>query len=165
MRRSPSAKSSGVLCTASRGGCGQSVGAQPGAPVRTLDNAAQVHPVVARLCAPIEGTDAARLADCLGLDAARFHAAAAAAAGAGARGAADDALLGAAASLDDDARYSVRGRRQKTSLYVVIVSCAGVRSARPCRVFKVRHGPTRCPSGMPLGEHSTLTRLPRRVTN
>jgi len=85
----------------------------PGAPVRTLDNAAQVHPVVARLCAPIEGTDAARLADCLGLDAARFHAAAAAAAGAGARGAADDALLGAAASLDDDARYSVRGRRLK----------------------------------------------------
>jgi len=94
MRRSPSAKSSGVSCTASRGGCGQSVGAQPGAPVRTLDNAAQVHPVVARLCAPIEGT-------------------AAAAAGAGARGAADDALLGAAASLDDDARYSVRGRRLK----------------------------------------------------
>jgi len=81
------------------------------APVLRFGSAAQVHPVVARLCAPIEGTDAARLADCLGLDAARFHAAAAAAAGAGARGAADDALLGAAASLDDDARYSVRGRR------------------------------------------------------
>ena len=60
---------------------------------------------MARLCAPIEGTDAARLADCLGLDAARFHAAAAA--GADARGAAEDALLGAAASLDDDARYRV----------------------------------------------------------
>ncbi|KAK9841868.1 hypothetical protein WJX81_008187 [Elliptochloris bilobata] len=63
----------------------------------------QVHPVVSRLCAPIEGTDAARLADCLGLDAARFHAVAAA--GAGARLAAEDALLGAVASLDDDARY------------------------------------------------------------
>ena len=28
----------------------------------------QVHPVVSRLCQPIEGTDAARIADCLGLD-------------------------------------------------------------------------------------------------
>ena len=35
----------------------------------------QVHPVVARLCAPIEGTDPARLAECLGLDRTRFHAA------------------------------------------------------------------------------------------
>ena len=34
--------------------------------------AQQVHPVVSRLCAPIEGTDAARLADCLGLDPAKF---------------------------------------------------------------------------------------------
>jgi hypothetical protein len=37
----------------------------------------QVHPVVARLCAPIEGTDPARLAECLGLDQTRFHGAAA----------------------------------------------------------------------------------------
>ncbi len=29
----------------------------------------QIHPVVSRLCAPIEGTDAAHIADCLGLDA------------------------------------------------------------------------------------------------
>jgi hypothetical protein len=28
----------------------------------------QIRPVVTRLCAPIEGTDAARIADCLGLD-------------------------------------------------------------------------------------------------
>ncbi|KAI8907620.1 DNA polymerase family B-domain-containing protein [Powellomyces hirtus] len=34
----------------------------------------QVHPPVARLCGPIEGTDLARLADCLGLDPAKFHA-------------------------------------------------------------------------------------------
>ena len=33
----------------------------------------QVHPVVSRLCAPIDGTDPARLAHCLGLDASRFH--------------------------------------------------------------------------------------------
>jgi DNA polymerase alpha subunit A len=32
-----------------------------------------VHPLVARLCGPIEGTDPARLADCLGLDSAKFH--------------------------------------------------------------------------------------------
>ncbi|GAX83060.1 hypothetical protein CEUSTIGMA_g10486.t1 [Chlamydomonas eustigma] len=33
----------------------------------------QVHPVVSRLCAPIEGTDAAHIADCLGLDPSRFR--------------------------------------------------------------------------------------------
>lgn len=30
--------------------------------------AQQVHPVVSRLCDPLEGTDSARLAQCLGLD-------------------------------------------------------------------------------------------------
>lgn len=30
--------------------------------------AQQIHPVVSRLCDPIEGTDAARIAECLGLD-------------------------------------------------------------------------------------------------
>ncbi|RKP04792.1 DNA polymerase family B-domain-containing protein, partial [Thamnocephalis sphaerospora] len=39
--------------------------------------AQQVHPPVARLCAPIEGTDAGRLASCLGLDASRYHVASA----------------------------------------------------------------------------------------
>jgi len=33
----------------------------------------QVHPVVSRLCDPIEGTDAARIAECLGLDASHFR--------------------------------------------------------------------------------------------
>ncbi|ESN96944.1 hypothetical protein HELRODRAFT_193403 [Helobdella robusta] len=33
----------------------------------------QVHPVVARLCDPIEGTDAGHIAECLGLDAKSFH--------------------------------------------------------------------------------------------
>jgi DNA polymerase alpha subunit A len=33
----------------------------------------QVHPVVARLCDPIEGTDAARIAECLGLDSSGFR--------------------------------------------------------------------------------------------
>lgn len=32
-----------------------------------------MHPLVARLCGPIEGTDHARLADCLGLDSAKYH--------------------------------------------------------------------------------------------
>jgi len=59
--------------------------------------------VVLRLCAPIEGTDAARLADCLGLDPAKYHAAAAA--GASVRDAQEDALLASASALDDDARY------------------------------------------------------------
>lgn len=59
----------------------------------------QVFPVVSRLCAPIEGTDAGRLADCLGLDGGKYRLAAVA------QGAAqEDALLAAAASLDDDDR-------------------------------------------------------------
>ncbi len=59
---------------------------------------AQVFPVVSRLCAPIEGTDAGRLADCLGLDGSRYRQAAAAGESR------EDALLAAAASLDDDDR-------------------------------------------------------------
>ncbi|CAI7845073.1 unnamed protein product, partial [Closterium sp. NIES-53] len=61
----------------------------------------QVHPVVARLCAPIEGTDAARLADCLGLDSSKYrqvHATAATVR--------DDAMLAASSILDDDERYA-----------------------------------------------------------
>ena len=33
----------------------------------------QIHPVVSRLCAPIEGTDAGHIADCLGLDSAKVR--------------------------------------------------------------------------------------------
>lgn len=60
----------------------------------------QVFPVVSRLCAPIEGTDAGRLADCLGLDGSRYRQAAAAAGESR-----EDALLAAAASLDDEDRW------------------------------------------------------------
>ncbi|XP_014669272.1 PREDICTED: DNA polymerase alpha catalytic subunit-like [Priapulus caudatus] len=35
--------------------------------------ASQLHPVVARLCDPIEGTDAGQIAQCLGLDASAYH--------------------------------------------------------------------------------------------
>lgn len=39
-------------------------------PALTIDKnfylAQQIHPVVSRLCDPIEGTDAARIAECLG---------------------------------------------------------------------------------------------------
>jgi DNA polymerase alpha subunit A len=69
----------------------------------------QVHPVVARLCTPIEGTDAARLADCLGLDPSRF---AGTAAGAGGDDAREDALVSGAAFFDDPARFKVCRERQ-----------------------------------------------------
>lgn len=62
--------------------------------------AQQVFPVVSRLCAHIDGTDAGRLADCLGLDGSKYRHVAAQ------QGEArEDALLAAAASLDDDDRY------------------------------------------------------------
>ncbi len=67
--------------------------------------------MVLRLCAPIEGTDAARLADCLGLDPAKYHAAAAA--GASVRDAQEEALLASASALDDDARYKVKRCRKR----------------------------------------------------
>ena len=63
----------------------------------------QVHPVVSRLCAPIEGTDAAHLADCLGLDPAKFRQQVIASS-ADAR---EEAQLAAASVFDDDDRYKV----------------------------------------------------------
>lgn len=65
-------------------------------------HAPQVFPVVSRLCAPIDGTDAGRLADCLGLDGSRYRQAAAAGESR------EDALLAAAASLDDEDRWVLR---------------------------------------------------------
>lgn len=56
--------------------------------------------MVSRLCAPIDGTDAGRLADCLGLDGSRYRQVAA-----GQGESREDALLAAAASLDDDDRW------------------------------------------------------------
>ena len=64
----------------------------------------QVHPVVSRLCAPIEGTDAAHLADCLGLDPAKFRQQVNAASG----DAREEAQLAAASVFDDDDRYKAR---------------------------------------------------------
>ncbi|KAL3140235.1 hypothetical protein ABBQ38_004509 [Trebouxia sp. C0009 RCD-2024] len=61
----------------------------------------QVHPVVSRLCAPIEGTDAAHLADCLGLDPAKFRQQVIAASS----DARQEAQLAAASVFDDNDRY------------------------------------------------------------
>ena len=72
-----------------------------GTPRATVRPRPQVFPVVSRLCAPIEGTDAGRLADCLGLDGSRYRQAAAAAGEPR-----EDALLAAAASLDDEDRWA-----------------------------------------------------------
>jgi len=56
------------------------------APAPAPASSPQVHPVVSRLCAPIEGTDPMRIAECLGLDSSRFKGAAAAAGACAARG-------------------------------------------------------------------------------
>jgi len=60
--------------------------------------------VVTRLCAPIEGTDPARLADCLGLDPSRFRGASGGGAAADAR---EDALVSGSAYFDDEDRFKV----------------------------------------------------------
>ncbi|XP_022101936.1 DNA polymerase alpha catalytic subunit-like [Acanthaster planci] len=61
--------------------------------------AQQVHPVVSRLCDPIEGTDAARIAECLGLDPAGYRHAV--------RQHDDetDAMLGGEAAMADEEKY------------------------------------------------------------
>lgn len=59
--------------------------------------------MVSRLCAPIEGTDAAHLADCLGLDPAKFRQQVNAASS----DAREEAQLAAASVFDDDDRYKV----------------------------------------------------------
>eukprot|EP00897_Mesotaenium_endlicherianum_P001393 jgi/Mesen1/1281/ME000013S00772 len=74
----------------------------------------QIHPVVSRLCAPIEGTDSARIADCLGLDASKFHKQAATA-----TTLKEEALLASSSALDDDERY-----RHCEALQLTCPSCA-----------------------------------------
>ena len=76
---------------------------QSGAVLMTYLHWVQVHPVVSRLCAPIEGTDAAHLADCLGLDPAKFRQQVMAASS----DAREEAQLAAASVFDDDDRYKV----------------------------------------------------------
>ena len=76
--------------------------------------------MVARLCAPIEGTDAARLADCLGLDPAKYHAPAAG----GVRDALEDALLASTTTLDSDARYKVRPSWDEAQTFPSTSCCA-----------------------------------------
>ncbi|KAL3682848.1 hypothetical protein R1sor_000870 [Riccia sorocarpa] len=58
----------------------------------------QIHPVVSRLCAPIEGTDAKHIAECLGLDPSKFH-------HSEPMHEVEDTLLSSATILDDDDRY------------------------------------------------------------
>ncbi|XP_059643252.1 DNA polymerase alpha catalytic subunit [Cornus florida] len=58
----------------------------------------QIHPVVSRLCASIQGTSPARLADCLGLDSSKFQSKSSEAV----NGDPSSSLLGAA---DDEERY------------------------------------------------------------
>lgn len=55
--------------------------------------ASQIHPVVSRLVAPIEGTSPAHIADCLGLDSASYRRSMAAAAAAGASAGNEEACL------------------------------------------------------------------------
>ncbi|XAR73998.1 DNA-directed DNA polymerase [Bertholletia excelsa] len=58
----------------------------------------QIHPVVSRLCAPIQGTSPARLADCLGLDSSKFQGKSSEAVG-------NDPSSALVCTADDDERY------------------------------------------------------------
>ncbi|XP_044179976.1 DNA polymerase alpha catalytic subunit-like isoform X2 [Acropora millepora] len=59
----------------------------------------QVHPVVSRLCDPIDGTDAAHIAQCLGLDPSGYRGNSAA------RNDETDAMLGGQAQMTDEERF------------------------------------------------------------
>ncbi|KAF8406300.1 hypothetical protein HHK36_008385 [Tetracentron sinense] len=58
----------------------------------------QIHPVVSRLCASIQGTSPARLADCLGLDSSKFQSKASEAIN-------DNLSISLFSNLDDEKRY------------------------------------------------------------
>ncbi|KAF5183787.1 Dna polymerase alpha catalytic subunit [Thalictrum thalictroides] len=60
--------------------------------------AQQIHPVVSRLCASIQGTSPARLADCLGLDSSKFQSKISEAAS-------NDPSTSLLSAVDDDERY------------------------------------------------------------
>ena len=85
----------------------------------------QVHPVVSRLCAPIDGTDPARLAHCLGLDASRFHKQVQGSA-AQAR---EEIQLTGTACCDDEDRYKVSLRRS-TAAASPCSNCSAALQAR-----------------------------------
>ena len=74
-----------------------------GAAHSACESLLQVMPVVMRLCAPIEGTDAAHLADCLGLDSGKYRSQGPSVAAE----AAEASLLGAQPFLDSDSLYQV----------------------------------------------------------
>ena len=61
----------------------------------------QIHPVISRLCAPIEQTDGAMMAECLGLDSNKFKSQAR-----GADDDFDDTFGGGAFAMDDDERFA-----------------------------------------------------------
>ena len=65
----------------------------------------QVHPVVSRLCAPIQGTDASHIAECLGLDPDRFRGASGGSVGGGGAAGSEDSF--GASALDDDSNFVV----------------------------------------------------------
>mmetsp|Transcript_29229 Transcript_29229/g.84657 ORF Transcript_29229/g.84657 Transcript_29229/m.84657 type:complete len:1463 (-) Transcript_29229:143-4531(-) len=80
----------------------------------------QVHPLVSRLLAPVEGTDAARIAECLGLDGARF--AQAAAAREAAEGG-EDASYARLASNDVNALFDRKVRWKNYASRIAGVQC------------------------------------------
>ncbi|PNW83953.1 hypothetical protein CHLRE_04g214350v5 [Chlamydomonas reinhardtii] len=82
--------------------------------------AQQIHPVVSRLVSPIEGTDAAHIADCLGLDPARYRGAAGGGGGGGLGGGEDDdaaLLMGSSGGtlMDEDENFRSCGPLLLTS--------------------------------------------------
>jgi DNA polymerase alpha subunit A len=80
----------------------------------------QVHPLVSRLLGPVEGTDAARIAECFGLDGARFAQSAAAKSGSGGDYGADYA---AAAAADVDALMNRESRFKALTSSLPGVKC------------------------------------------
>jgi len=81
----------------------------------------QVHPLVTRLLGPVEGTDPARIAECLGLDGSRFAQSAAAKAGGGGGG--YDCDYAAAAAADVDALMDRKSRFKGYSSSMTGVKC------------------------------------------
>ncbi|GLI66368.1 hypothetical protein VaNZ11_010151 [Volvox africanus] len=114
------AAAAAVPSSAGGGGCSGSLAERARHPEELRENsslavdveyylAQQIHPVVSRLMSPIEGTDAAHIADCLGLDPARYRGASSGSGGGGVGYDDDDSTLLAGSStgtlMDQDDNF------------------------------------------------------------
>ncbi|KAI3922255.1 hypothetical protein MKX01_005944 [Papaver californicum] len=111
--------------------------------------AQQIHPVVSRLCACIQGTSPARLADCLGLDSSKFHSKTS-------EVAINDSSPLLSSAMDDDERY-----RGCEPLHLSCPSCSHIFECPPISSLALTLSTSDNPAG--LDEEKVSSHFWRRL--